>query len=127
MAPEGPQSDLVQVPGFPAPPGAVVEWLTLGDGVKLRTARWILPDAQTHGTVLLAQGRTEFIEKYSMDFIEKLYAFLDEQHFQFKSFMAAYKFYSQYALKNNAGTEYLETYEYRNLGSSIQIDKFEKR
>lgn len=56
---------------------------------------------------------TEFIEKYSMDFIEKLYAFLDEQHFQFKSFMAAYKFYSQYALKNNAGTEYLETYEDR--------------
>ena len=48
-----------------------------------------------------------------MDFIEKLYAFLDEQHFQFKSFMAAYKFYSQYALKNNAGTEYLETYEDR--------------
>ena len=56
---------------------------------------------------------TEFIKKYSMDFIEKLYAFLDEQHFQFKSFMAAYKFYSQYALKNNAGTEYLETYEDR--------------
>lgn len=37
-----------------------------------------------------------------MDFIEKLYAFLDEQHFQFKSFMAAYKFYSQYALKKAA-------------------------
>ncbi|MEQ1754814.1 MAG: alpha/beta hydrolase [Micropepsaceae bacterium] len=64
MAPQGPDDELVQVPGFPAPPGAVVEWLTLGDGVKLRTARWILPDAETHGTVLLAQGRSEFIEKY---------------------------------------------------------------
>lgn len=54
-----------------------------------------------------------FIEKYSMSFIEKLYAFLDQQNFTFKSFMAAYKFYSQYALKNNAGTEYLESYEDR--------------
>ncbi|MFV0395763.1 MAG: class 1b ribonucleoside-diphosphate reductase subunit alpha [Coprobacillaceae bacterium] len=55
----------------------------------------------------------EFIEKYKMHFIEKIYAFLKEQKFEFKSFMAAYKFYSQYALKNNEGTEYLETYEDR--------------
>ena len=68
MVPEGshpgPFPDLVTVPGFPVPPGATVEWLTLADGVKLRTARWMLPDAQAHGTVLLVQGRTEFIEKY---------------------------------------------------------------
>jgi alpha-beta hydrolase superfamily lysophospholipase len=38
--------------------------LTLDGGIRLRTARWILPDAEAHGTVLLAQGRTEFIEKY---------------------------------------------------------------
>ncbi|WP_265458255.1 class 1b ribonucleoside-diphosphate reductase subunit alpha [Enterococcus sp. HY326] len=55
----------------------------------------------------------EFIAKYSPAFIEKLYQFLAEQNFQFKSFMAAYKFYSQYALKSNDGTEYLETYEDR--------------
>ncbi|MGX7350574.1 ribonucleoside-diphosphate reductase, class 1b, alpha subunit [Enterococcus canis] len=54
-----------------------------------------------------------FIEKYSFDFIEQLYQFLDEQNFQFKSFMAAYKYYSQYALKSNDGTEYLESYEDR--------------
>ena len=64
MAPEGPLPELVTVPGYTAPPGAVVEWLTLGDGAKLRTARWMLPDAEAHGTVLLVQGRTEFIEKY---------------------------------------------------------------
>ncbi|KAF1299571.1 ribonucleotide-diphosphate reductase subunit alpha [Enterococcus sp. JM4C] len=54
-----------------------------------------------------------FIKLYSEEFIEKLYQFLDEQNFQFKSFMAAYKFYSQYALKTNDGTAYLETYEDR--------------
>ena len=64
MARSGPSSDLAAVPGFPAPPGAVVEWLTLGDGVKLRTARWLLPPHEAHGTVVLIQGRSEFIEKY---------------------------------------------------------------
>jgi lysophospholipase len=64
VALSGPQSGLVVVPGYPAPPGGVVEWLTLGDGVKLRTARWILPPHEAQGTVVLLSGRTEFIEKY---------------------------------------------------------------
>ncbi|MDT2849622.1 class 1b ribonucleoside-diphosphate reductase subunit alpha [Vagococcus carniphilus] len=55
----------------------------------------------------------EFISKYSIEFIESLYTYLDEQHFTFKSFMAAYKFYSQYALKTNDGSAYLEKYEDR--------------
>jgi len=53
----------------------------------------------------------EFIKKYRPAFIEQLYQFLDEQHFTFKSFMAAYKFYSQYALKTNDGTAYLQRYQ----------------
>ena len=64
MALAGPHPDLVAVPGLPAPPGAVVEWLALGDDVKIRTVRWILPPSEAHGTVVLIQGRTEFIEKY---------------------------------------------------------------
>ena len=55
----------------------------------------------------------EFIAKYSIQFIESLYAYLEEQNFTFKSFMAAYKFYSQYALKTNDGSAYLERYEDR--------------
>lgn len=51
-----------------------------------------------------------FIEKYRMSFIEELYAFLDDQNFNFKSFMAAFKFYNQYALKTNDGNYYVETY-----------------
>lgn len=54
-----------------------------------------------------------FIRKYTPEFLEQLYTFLDEQIFTFKSFMAAYKFYSQYALKTNDGTAYLESYEDR--------------
>ena len=64
MAPAGPRPDLVTVPENPAPPGAVVEWLTTGDGVRLRTVRWIKPAHEIHATVLLVQGRSEFVEKY---------------------------------------------------------------
>lgn len=56
--------DLVSTPGNPAPGEAVVEWLTEGDGVRLRTVRWILPAHEARGTVVLIQGRSEFIEKY---------------------------------------------------------------
>jgi lysophospholipase len=59
-----PTRDFILTPGNPAPPGGVVEWLTEGDGVRLRTARWILPAHEARGTVVLIQGRTEFIEKY---------------------------------------------------------------
>ena len=55
----------------------------------------------------------DFIQQYSSTFIEKLYTFLEEQQFEFHSFMAAYKFYSQYALKTNDGDAYLESYEDR--------------
>ncbi|WP_071130762.1 class 1b ribonucleoside-diphosphate reductase subunit alpha [Enterococcus timonensis] len=56
---------------------------------------------------------TEFLHQYSLTFIEKLFAFLREQNFRFKSFMAAYKFYTQYALKTNDGTLYLEDFSDR--------------
>lgn len=51
-----------------------------------------------------------FLAKYSDEFIEKLYAYLRDQHFHFHSFMAAYKFYAQYAMKTNDGEYYLENY-----------------
>ena len=50
-----------------------------------------------------------FVKKYSMDFIKKLYAQLNAAHFHFKSFMAAYKFYNQYAMKTLDNEYYRET------------------
>ncbi|MCW1000372.1 ribonucleotide-diphosphate reductase subunit alpha, partial [Streptococcus anginosus] len=46
----------------------------------------------------------DFLKKYQPAFLEKLNQFLTAQHFQFKSFMAAYKYYAQYALKTDDGT-----------------------
>lgn len=55
----------------------------------------------------------DFIEKYSFDFISRLFKFIYSKDFRFKSFMAAYKFYSQYAMKTNDGAFYLESMEDR--------------
>lgn len=52
----------------------------------------------------------EFIEKFDFHFIEKLYKFLEDAHFKFKTFMAAYKFYAQYALRTNDNDFYLESF-----------------
>lgn len=64
---------------------------------------------------LVAQDylEAEFLQQYTPAFLEKLYDFLTAQNFRFKSFMAAYKYYSQYALKTNDGEYYLESYEDR--------------
>lgn len=55
---------LIEVPDNPAPPGAVVEWIETGDGARLRTVRWTNPSPPVVGSVVLFNGRTEFVEKY---------------------------------------------------------------
>lgn len=52
----------------------------------------------------------EFISKYLFEFIEKLYDYLKKEDFHFKTFMAAYKFYAQYALKTDDNAYYLENF-----------------
>ncbi|MBM7643143.1 class 1b ribonucleoside-diphosphate reductase subunit alpha [Streptococcus loxodontisalivarius] len=61
----------------------------------------------------------EFIGKYSPAFIEQLAAQLQAENFRFKSFMAAYKFYQQYALKTNDGDYYLESMEDRVMFNAL--------
>lgn len=60
-----------------------------------------------------------FISKYKPEFIEYLSQRLTDSHFKFKSFMAAYKFYQQYALKTNDGDYYLESIEDRVLFNAL--------
>ena len=62
---------------------------------------------------------SEFIGKYEPAFIEKLSADIHTQKFRFQSFMAAYKFYQQYALKTNDGESYLESIEDRVLFNAL--------
>ena len=57
----------------------------------------------------------DIVDKYSDNFIEKLYNNIKNVNFEFKSYMAANKFYQSYALKSNDGKEILEMYEDRVL------------
>lgn len=54
-----------------------------------------------------------FINKYTKSFIEQLFEELYQKEFRFRSFMGAYKFYTQYALRTNDGKRYLERFEDR--------------
>ncbi len=60
-----------------------------------------------------------FIKKYSPLFIESLSRKIHSHDFHFQSFMAAYKFYQQYALKTNDGEFYLESIEDRVLFNAL--------
>ncbi len=50
------------------------------------------------------------INKYSNNFIEKIYNHIEKEKFTFKSYMSANKFYQNYALKSDDGKYILENY-----------------
>lgn len=53
---------LIEPPGDPVPPGARVGIVTTADGVRLRWASFAAPSPR--GTVILLQGRAEYIERW---------------------------------------------------------------
>ncbi len=55
--------DIVTTPDNPAPAGAVVTSIRAVDGMVLRVVRWH-PPGPSAGTVVICQGRAEFVEKY---------------------------------------------------------------
>jgi len=78
----------------------------------------VIPNTKKFATLqerfdfLIANNYVEkaIIDAYPMSFIEDLYAYMRAQDFHFKSFMAAYKFYAQYALKTDDNDYYLENF-----------------
>ncbi len=55
--------ELISTTANPAPPGAVPAMIRAVDGIGLRTVRWH-PAGRPRGTIVLAGGRAEFVEKY---------------------------------------------------------------
>lgn len=55
----------------------------------------------------------EFLEKYTHDEIKKVFEYAYDQKFRFPTYMGAFKFYNDYALKSSDHTEILERYEDR--------------
>lgn len=55
---------LTEIPENPAPAGWTLHEIAASDGVKLRAAVWPATAPAPRGTIVVATGRTEFIEKY---------------------------------------------------------------
>ena len=63
----------------------------------------------------------DMMSKYKMSFIKELFKFIYDKKFRFDSFMGAYKFYRQYAMKNNTGDLYLERFEDRVAFNALYL------
>lgn len=65
-------------------------------------------------------------EGYDFGFIKKVFKKIYDTNFKFKSFMGAYKFYSQYALKTDDKTKYLEWFEDRIAFNALYLGNGDK-
>ena len=61
----------------------------------------------------------EFLNKYDREFVKSLMQEIYKKKFRFRSFMSAFKFYKQYALKTNDGERYLERVEDRIVFNAL--------
>lgn len=65
----------------------------------------------------------EVLKLYPLTFIEKLFKQVRQKHFHFRSFMGAYKFYAQYAMKTNDRIEFLENFSDRVVYNALYLAK----
>lgn len=69
----------------------------------------------------------EFLNLYSFKFIKSLYKLAYSKKFRFRTFVGAYKFYRQYALKTFDGENYLERYEDRVVANALYLARGDQR
>jgi len=63
----------------------------------------------------------EIIDAYSVEFVKDLFKQAYEYKFRFPTFVGAYKFYTQYALKTFDGGRYLERFEDRVVMNALML------
>lgn len=62
-----------------------------------------------------------FLDQYPFEFIKEMYKEAYSHQFRFRTFVSAYKFYRQYALKTFDGERYLERYEDRVVANALYL------
>ncbi|WP_347440238.1 ribonucleotide reductase N-terminal alpha domain-containing protein, partial [Pseudomonas aeruginosa] len=63
------------------------------------------------------------LDEYSLEEVEEVYNIAYGENFEFQSYMAASKFYKDYALKTNDQKQYLESYEDRVAIVSLYLGR----
>jgi ribonucleoside-diphosphate reductase alpha chain len=69
----------------------------------------------------------EILDQYSFEDIKELFKHAYAYKFRFPTFVGAYKFYTQYALKNFTGDRYLERFEDRIVMNGLMLGRGDKQ
>ena len=69
---------------------------------------------------------SKVLDQYSFEDIKELFKHAYAYKFRFPTFVGAYKFYTQYALKNFAGDRYLERFEDRVVMNGLMLARGNK-
>jgi ribonucleoside-diphosphate reductase alpha chain len=69
----------------------------------------------------------EILDQYSPEDVKELFKHAYAYKFRFPTFVGAYKFYTQYALKNFAGDRYLERFEDRVVMNGLMLARGNKQ
>lgn len=67
----------------------------------------------------------DFYQWFSFEEIQEVYDYVYAKKFRFQSFMAAFKFFQSYALRDDSGEKFLERYEDRVLAVSLFLAREE--
>lgn len=63
----------------------------------------------------------DILNQYSHEFVRSLFDRMKDHHFHFRSFLGAYKFYTQYAMKTNDGQQFLEGFIDRVVFNALYL------
>ncbi len=63
----------------------------------------------------------EVFAQYSDEFLDRFYQHLEDKHFEFDTFLGAFKFYTSYALKTFDGKNYLEDFPQRAGAVALEL------
>ncbi|MGH1586795.1 ribonucleotide reductase N-terminal alpha domain-containing protein, partial [Lactiplantibacillus plantarum] len=63
----------------------------------------------------------DILNQYSHEFVRSLFDRMKDHHFHFRSFLGAYKFYTQYAMKTNDGQQFLESFIDRVVFNALYL------
>jgi ribonucleoside-diphosphate reductase alpha chain len=91
------------------------------DHVNLNTVFFHTLEEKLHYLVEHEYYETEILDKYSFEFTKELFKQAYGHKFRFPTFVGAYKFYTQYALKTFDGERYLERFEDRVVMTSLML------
>ena len=91
------------------------------DHVNLNTVFFHSLEEKLHYLVEHEYYEKEILDQYSFEFIKDLFKQAYGHKFRFPTFVGAYKFYTQYALKTFDGERYLERFEDRVCMNALML------